>query len=56
MKKKQYIEPHIEVYQATPCHLLSGSPDSVIDFPWSGSSAGTAGPDEIDENSTFDAF
>ena len=53
MKKKQYIEPHIEVYQTTPCRLLS---DSVIDFPWSGSSSGTAGPDEIDDNSTFDAF
>ena len=53
MKKKQYIEPYIEVYQTTPCRLLS---DSVIDFPWSGSNAGTAGPDEIDENSTYDAF
>jgi len=53
MKKKQYIEPHIEVYQTTPCRLLS---DSVIDFPWSGNSAGTAGPDEIDDYSTSDAF
>ena len=53
MKKKQYIEPHIEVYQTTPCRLLS---DSEIDFPWSGNSSGTAGPDEIDDNSTFDAF
>lgn len=53
MKKKQYIEPHIEVYQTTPCRLLS---DSVIDFPWSGSSEGTAGPDEIDDYSTSDAF
>ena len=53
MKKKQYIEPHIEVYQTTPCRLLS---DSVIDFPWSGNNAGTAGPDEIDDYSTSDAF
>lgn len=56
MKKKQYMEPHIEVCQTTPCRLLSGSPDSEISLPWSGSGAATTGPDEIDENSTFDAF
>ncbi len=53
MKKKQYIEPQIEVYQITPCRLLS---DSVTNLPWSGKREGTAGPDEIDDNSTFDAF
>lgn len=53
MKNKQYIEPQIEVYQITPCRLLS---DSVTDFPWSGNNAGTAGPNEIDDYSTSDAF
>ena len=53
MKKKQYMEPHIEVCQITPCRLLS---DSEIYLPWTGSGAATTGPNEIDDNSTFDAF
>ena len=55
MDKKHYIAPAIEVVELQTLCLLDASvvEESLI---WSGESPGTAGPDEIDENSTFDSF
>lgn len=53
MKKKKYTTPAIKVFNIQNRGILCSSKTNL---PWSGNKAGTAGPDEIDENSTYDAF
>ena len=54
--KKEYIVPRIEAFHIPPANMLTTSPPNEIPLPWSGDSEGTAGPGEIDENSTTDTF
>ena len=54
MKKKTYTTPAIKVFNIQSRSILSSS--ETYHLRWSGNKAGTAGPDEIDENSTYDAF
>lgn len=54
--KKEYIVPRIEVFKIQATNMLLSSPPNEVFFPWSGDSEGTAGPGEIDENSTIDTF
>ncbi len=68
MKKKTYIPPRIKqfTYQVSHMLMVSPSPSSgggtdttepdEVELPWSGTNSGTAGPDAIDEYSTFDSF
>lgn len=53
--KKEYIVPRIVVYKFHPANILSSSPEEVR-LRWSGERNGKAGPDEIDDESTDDAF
>jgi hypothetical protein len=53
MKKKTYTIPAIKVFNIQNRGILCSS---ETDLRWSGNKAGTAGPNEIDENSTYDAF
>lgn len=52
-KKQHYVRPCVKVYQVQPQYLLTGSEERI---QWSGNREGTAGPGEIDDNSTFDSF
>ena len=54
MKKNDYISPAIQVFtlQTSRMLIVSGDESSM---PWSGDHAGTAGPGEIDDQSTFDS-
>jgi len=54
MKKKTYTTPAIKVFNIQNRGILCSS--EKTNLRWSGNKAGTAGPEEIDENSTFDAF
>ena len=54
MKKKTYTTPAIKVIKIQHRGILCSS--ETYNLPWSGNKAGTAGPNEIDENSTYDAF
>lgn len=56
MKKKHYIAPVAESITLQLPILLTVSDPEEIDMPWSGDSSGTAGPEEIDDYSTFDSF
>jgi len=51
MKKKTYTTPAIKVFNIQNRGILCSSETNLR---WSGT--GTAGPNEIDENSTYDAF
>ena len=53
MKKKTYTTPAIKVLKIKNRSILCSSETNLR---WSGNKAGTAGPNEIDENSTYDAF
>ena len=53
MKKKTYTTPAIKVFNIQNRGILCSSDTKLR---WSGNKAGTAGPNEIDENSTYDAF
>ena len=53
MKKKTYTTPAIKVIKIQQRGILCSSGTYLC---WAGNKAGTAGPDEIDENSTYDAF
>ena len=53
MKKKTYTKPAIKVIKIQHRGILF---TSETNLRWSGNKAGTAGPNEIDENSTYDAF
>lgn len=53
MKKKTYTTPAIKVFNIQNRGILCSSETYLR---WSGNEAGTAGPNEIDENSTYDAF
>ena len=53
MKKKTYTKPAIKVFNIQNRGILCSSETYLR---WSGNKAGTAGPNEIDENSTYDAF
>ena len=56
MNKKHYIAPSVmEVRIQTVC-LLTSSPEDKLNLNWSGDSPGTSGPEEIDDESTFDSF
>lgn len=55
MKKKNYIVPAFKVVKLQPARMLMISGDTVS-MPWSGDLPGTAGPEEIDDYSTFDSF
>lgn len=55
MKKKYYIAPTFKVFTLQTARILMVSDDN-LSMPWSGDQPGTAGPDEIDDNSTFDSF
>jgi hypothetical protein len=52
-KKQHYVRPCVKVYQVQPQYLLSGSEERM---QWSGERPGSAGPGEIDDNSTYDSF
>ena len=54
MTKKQYIQPSIKVFTVQQKLLLNAA--SEIEMKFSGRGKGTAGPDEIDDESTFDSF
>ena len=56
MDKKRYTAPDMEVISVETCGMLATSPDDLINLIWAGDEPGTAGPDEIDDNSTFDSF
>lgn len=56
MDKKRYTAPDMEVISVETCGMLATSPDNLINLNWAGDGPGTAGPDEIDDNSTFDSF
>lgn len=57
MEKKHNIIPSVELYRMQTSRFLADSfIEEEVDFPWSGDSEGTAGPDEIDDTSTFDSF
>ena len=53
MKKKTYTTPAIKVIKIQNRGILCSSETNLR---WSGNKASTAGPNEIDENSTYDAF
>jgi hypothetical protein len=53
MTKKQYIQPSIKVFTLQQ-NLLQAA--SEIELDYSGKGQGTAGPDEIDDYSTYDSF
>ena len=53
MTKKQYIQPSIKVFTLQQ-NLLEAA--SEIEMQYSGKGKGTAGPDEIDDESTIDSF
>ena len=55
MKKKYYIAPTIKVFTLQTTRMLMVSGDE-LPLPWSGDHSGTAGPGEIDDNSTIDTF
>lgn len=55
MKKKYYTVPSIKVFTLRTTRILMTSGDEIA-LPWSGNRPGTAGPDEIDDSSTFDSF
>lgn len=55
-EKKIYITPLMTVHLLPTCHLLAGSPEEVLDMPWSGNQPGTAGPGGIDPYSTIEVF
>ena len=55
MDKKKYTTPCIEVVNIQTGGVLSTS-DDTLNMPWSGKEPGTAGPDDIDDYSTFDSF
>jgi hypothetical protein len=55
MKKKTYTTPAIKVFNIQSRSILSSS-ETYLNLRWSGNKASTAGPNEIDENSTYDAF
>ena len=54
--KKEYIVPCIKVFKIQATNMLLSSPPHEVFFPWSGNRGGSAGPDELDENSTNDSF
>ncbi len=53
MTKKQYIQPSIKAITVEQSLLQAAS---EIELDYSGKGQGTAGPDEIDDYSTFDTF
>lgn len=53
MKKKTYTIPAIKVFNIQNRGILCSSETNLR---WSGNKAGTAGPKEIEEISTYDAF
>ncbi len=55
MKKKNYIVPSISVFTLRTARMLMTSGDTQSMF-WSGDRNGTAGPGEIDDQSTLDSF
>ena len=55
MKKKYYTAPIIKVFTLQTTRMLMTSGD-LVSMPWSGDRSGSAGPDEIDDNSTVDSF
>ena len=55
MTKKNYIVPTFKVFTLQPARMLMLSGDTSS-MPWSGTTPGSAGPDEIDDYSTFDSF
>ncbi len=55
MKKKYYTVPSIKVFTLRTTRILMTSGDEMA-LPWSGDQPGTAGPGEIDPNSTLDSF
>lgn len=57
MKKDNYAAPRMTVFTLrTPAVLTGSTPDGEERMRWSGDRPGTAGPEEIDDNSTYDAF
>ena len=56
MNKKHYIAPSVMEVRIQTVRLLTSSPEDKLNLNWSGNSSGTAGPEEIDEESTFDSF
>lgn len=55
-KKSDYTEPNIKVFTLRPTRPLMTSDEDKRTLRWSGNKTGTAGPDELDEESTFDSF
>ena len=55
MKKKSYIVPTVKIFTLQKAQMLMVSGDERS-MPWSGDQSGEAGPDEIDDFSTTDAF
>ena len=55
MKKKYYTAPIIKVFTLQTTRMLMTSGD-LVSMPWSGDRSGSAGPGEIDDNSTVDSF
>ena len=55
MKKKNYIVPAFKVVTLQPARMLMTSGDT-ISMPWSGGKSGSVGPNDIDDESTFDSF
>lgn len=53
MKKQQYIRPTVRVFSIQACSIIC---TSETNLRWSGNNAGSAGPNEIDEYSTYDAY
>jgi hypothetical protein len=56
MDKKKYATPSLKLVNIQTCGMLATSLEDSIDMDWSGDKSGTAGPDEIDDYSTFDSF
>ena len=56
MNKKHYTAPSVMEVRIQTVRLLTSSPEDKLNLNWSGDRSGTAGPEEIDDESTFDSF
>jgi hypothetical protein len=56
MNKKHYTAPSVMEVHIQNFSLLCASPEDKLNLNWSGGRSGTAGPEEIDDESTFDSF
>lgn len=55
MDKKNYTKPYMKVVNIRTCGMLAAS-GNTYNMKWSGDRSGSAGPGEIDDNSTYDSF